>query len=241
MKQHLSVLGLAARSTLYKYMCLLAIMAATESVLFTMALKKTIAGAPIGLELLINESHITIVCVTCFLILCVLLSMTGCEMGSRLRYTLQRLSVSEKATTFWWAGYNAVCFLLFWTAQIVIALVLVHLYVRYMEPSYVSEQTIFLAFYRNNFLHSLLPLEETSRYIRNGILILCLGLCSSCFSYRLRHGEKGIAIIVLAVIIAVNFSKAAGNFRNDMLTGFIALCITISAVSGIWKEYDNEN
>ncbi len=241
MKQHLSVLELAARTTLYKYLCLLVIMAATEIALFTMALRKMITGAPISLEQLINESHINIVCGTCFLILCTLLSMTGCETGSRLRYTLQRLSVSEKASAFWWAGYNAVCFLLFWAAQVMIALLLCRLYVRQIDPVYVSDQTIFLAFYRNDFLHSLLPLEEISRYIRNGILILFLGLCCSCFSYRLRHDEKGIAIIVLAVTVAINFSKEAGNFRNDMLTVFIAFCITISAVSVVWKEYDNEN
>lgn len=242
MKRHLSILMLAARSTIYKVLGVFAAMAAAEGALFWFALQKMSGGDPVGLEQLISQSRIPIVCGIGFLLLCALLSMTGSESGGgKLRYTVRRLSVREKALVFWWAGYYAVCFFLFWAVQLIIALLLCRLYVTQMDPAYVSGQTIFLAFYRSSFLHSLLPLEETSRYIRNGILILSLGICASCFSFRQRRGEKGIAVAVLAVVILVSFSTAMGSFAGDMLLSMTVICITAGAVSGIWKERVGEN
>jgi hypothetical protein len=242
MKQHLSVLMLAARSTIYKVLGLFVVLAITQGTLFYFTLQKTLSGEPVGLEQLISQSRISIVGGVCFVLLCAQLSLTGCELGgSKVRYTLQRLSVREEAAVCWWAGYNAVCFLLFWVVQLVIALLLCKLYVTHIDPAYVSGQTIFLAFYRNRFLHSLLPLAETSRYVRNGIFILCLGISAACFSFRQRRGEKGIAMVVLTIIVAVNFSKPVGSFESDLPLVSIALSMAAGAVAGIFRERGDRN
>ncbi|HHY45392.1 MAG TPA: hypothetical protein GX512_06755 [Firmicutes bacterium] len=99
MKQHLSVLGLAARSTIYKVLWLFVILAIAQGSLFYFTLQKNLAGEPIGLEQVISQSRIATVSGVCFLALCVLLSLTGTELGgSKVRYTLLRLSVPEKTT-----------------------------------------------------------------------------------------------------------------------------------------------
>ena len=235
MRQHLSVLMLAARSTIYKILGLFAFTAVAECALFYFALQKTLGGEPLALEQLMSESRIALVCGVSFLLLCALLSLTGCEIGgSKLRYTLQRLSIGEITIVFWWAVYNVACFFLFWALHVVIVLLLSRLYVARMDTAYVSGQTILLAFYRNNFLHSLLPLAETSRYIRNAIFVLSLGISAACFAYRQRRGEKVFAIVVLAMLVVVYFSKAMGNFGSDLLLSLTALGITGSAI-GIWK------
>ncbi|MGI6627658.1 MAG: hypothetical protein ACOX4K_04815 [Bacillota bacterium] len=242
MKQHLSVLMLAARSTIYKVLGLFVVLAITQGALFYFTLQKTLGGEPIGLEQLISQSRIAIVGGVCFVLLCAELSLTGCELGgSKVRYTLKRLSVREEAAVFWWAGYNTVCFFLFWVFQLVIALLLCQLYVTRMDPAYVSGQTIFLAFYRNRFLHSLLPLAETSRYVRNGFFILCLGISAACSSFRQRRGEKGIAMVVLTIIVAVNFSKPVGSFESDLPLVFITLSMAVGAVAGILRERGDRN
>lgn len=242
MKRHLSVLSLAARSTIYKVLGLFAVMSAVEVVLFSFALQKTLQGEPIGFEQMINQSGIVIVCGICFILLCALLSLTGCEYGGgKLRYTVRRLSVREDAIVFWWAGYNAAIFLLFWVAQIAVGLLLGKLFITQMDPAYVSDQTIFLAFYRNSFLHSLLPLDEISRYIRNIVFILSLGVCASGFSFRQRHGEKGTAMVVLAVVVAVAFPKKMGGFGSDMLLVIVGLCFATYEVFGIYKERSDDN
>lgn len=143
MRQHLSVLMLAARSTIYKVLGLFVLTALAESALFYFNLQKTLAGEPLGLEQLISESRIALVCGASFLLLCALLSLTGCEMGgSKLRYTLQRLSVGEETIVLWWELYNAICFFLFWALHVVIVLLLSRLYVARMDAAYVTDQTI---------------------------------------------------------------------------------------------------
>lgn len=236
MRKHLSVLMLAARSTIYKVMGLFVVMGVTESALFFFALQKTLAAEPLGLEQLISQSRIGFVCGISFLLLCGLLSLTGCEFGgSKLRYTLQRLSVPEKVVVFWWAGYNAVCFFLFWVVQLAIALLLSRLYATKMHPAYVSGQTIWLAFYRNSWLHSLLPLAETSRYLRNIIFVLSLGISASCFSWRQRHDQRGIAVVAVAMMVLVYFSRAMGSFASDLLLSVVAVIIAAGAVIGMWE------
>lgn len=237
MRQHLSVLMLAARSSIHRVLGLFAALAVTEGLLFYLTLQQASGNQPLGLEQAVRQSRIALVCGIGFILLCVLLSLTGSECGGgRLRYTVQRLSIREEATVGWWAVYNAICFFLFWVVQLAIALVLCQYYVHQMDGAYVSGQTAFLAFYRSNFLHSLLPLAEVSRYVRNCVLVLCLGVCASCFSFRQRRGERGVAVVALAVIVAVSFPSAMGSFGSDLLVIFLALCITAGAVAGIWKE-----
>ncbi|NLY54399.1 MAG: hypothetical protein GX060_07270 [Firmicutes bacterium] len=244
MRQGVSVLMLAAGSTLKKLLGLFVIMAAAQSTLFYFALQKSLDGEPVGLEQLISQSRMAIVAGVGFLLLCALLSLTACEIGgSKLRYTMHRLSIPERTTVLLWAGHNAVCFFLFWIVQLGIAFLLCRLYVTEMGGSaYVSKQTILLAFYRNSFLHSLLPLAETSRYIRNGILAICLGICAACFSFRQRHDKKGIAVVVLAALTVVSFSQAMGSLAIDIFLSLVALSIAAGALIGVWRvgSYENE-
>jgi hypothetical protein len=82
------------------------------------------AGEHVGLEQMIAQSGIPLVCGICFLLICAILSLTGCEFsGSRLRYTLKRLSVREETTVLWWAVYNTFCFFVFWAVQLLIVLI----------------------------------------------------------------------------------------------------------------------
>lgn len=242
MRQHLSVLMLAARSTIYKVLALLVAMAVAEGLLFQTTLQKALAGEPLGLEQVISQSRIALVCGLGFLLLCALLSVAGSESrGGKLGYTLRRLSVSERGVFLWWASYNVACFFLFWVAQLAIAMLLCRLYLSRMDPAYISGQTVFLAFYRSRFLHSLLPLAEASRYARNGVLVLCLGVCAACSSWRQRRGQRGIAVVALAAITAVSFPQAMGSFGSDLLLVLIAIGTATSALAGVWKERGDEH
>jgi hypothetical protein len=216
MKQHLSVLLLAARSTIYKVIGILVLMAAAESASFYFVLEMAKNGAGYGLEDVVAQSRMAPVCAVFFLLLCAVLSLNGVEFsGGRFRYTMRRLSVGEETAAAWWAVYYMACFFVFWAFQLLTAFLLCRLYAAQIDPAYVSGQTIFLAFCRNGFLHSLLPLEETSRYIRNLILILGLGITASCFCFRTRHDQKGLAMILLAVVAVGAFSGEIGRrFRT---------------------------
>jgi hypothetical protein len=241
MKKHLSVLMLVARSTIYKLLAVIFVMAAAEGALFYFVLNKALVAqsaglTPAGLEQLFVQSRAAWVYAVSFLLVVALLCMTGCEYGSKQGYTLRRLSVSERSIFLWQAAYNTFCFIFLWAAQIVIVFALCTLYLAKADPSAVSGQTVFLAFYRSSFLHSLLPLEETSRYIRNGILALGLGVSSACFSFRQRRSEVGAEIIALTSLSLVFFARGVGSLGNDVLVLLLSAAVTAEAIARVYRK-----
>lgn len=241
MKKYFSVFAIAARSTIYKIIGILILMATSQIVLFTATLKRMPTSPPLLLEDVIAQSHVHIACAILFIALCTILCFFGYERsGSQLRYTINRLSIKEETTVMIWAAYNIFCFIIFWAVQIIISLVLCRMYLSYIEPIYKGSHTVFLAFYRNKFLHSLLPLEEFSRYIRNIALILGLGFSCTCFSLKQRRGEKSFAFIVLAIMTIVFFSQGIGSFSSDLTLALIGLAICATSIHYIWWGEKNE-
>lgn len=242
MKKYLSVLAIAARSTILKMTALLLAMAAAEAGLFWRLWNKPVSEQLITPEELIDRSGIPLVCAVAFVLLCVVLSLVGNEFsGSKTRYTIQRLSVREEVSVSLWAFYDAACFTIFWAVQLLIALLLCRLYVSGLDPAYWNEQTIFLAFYRSAFLHSLLPLAETSRWFRNGALLLGLGTAAASFTCRQRRGQRGIAVVVLAVVTLVTFSREMGRADSDVAVLLFALAVSAVSLYGIWRGKDKED
>ena len=106
MKKHSSVLMLLARSTIYRVLALLVLLAVIERVLFGRALPYGQFGED-GLKTCFSESYIAWAFGLYFLLLTALLCTTGCALGSRTGDTLRRLRISEKAVFLWQCGYNA--------------------------------------------------------------------------------------------------------------------------------------
>lgn len=110
-----------------------------------------------------------------------------------------------------------------------------------MDAAYISDQTIFLAFYRSGFLHSLLPLGEATRYVRNVVLILCLGTLTAHFSFLQRRGRRGLSMVILTTLVLVNFPRPMGGFASNLLLSLLALGMAAGAVVEILREGDYEN
>ena len=168
------------------------------------------------------SSRIAWVFAVCFVAMAVLLSKTGCEYGSKQGYMLKRLSVSERNVFVWQSIYNSFCFFMLWSVQTLLAYAFCKLYLAKVDPMLTSGQTIFLAFYRNNFLHSLLPLSEVSRWIRNILLLGCLGLAAAHFPYRQRRGKVEVTIIAMTSL-SLFFSRAIGSLGNDILIMILSI------------------
>lgn len=236
MKKHLSVLMLMSRSTIYKILGILVIMTAVEGTLFYLTLRNMTAAEVVGLELVFQQSRILWVCALGYLLVTALLCLTGCEFSGKQGYTLHRLSVSQRSVFLWQAFYNICCFFLFWAVQLFIVLALCRLYMEKIDPPAISNQTVFLAFYRNDFLHSLLPLADMSRYVRNIFLILGLGIASAYFPIRQRRGGTGVGIIVLSAVTLLFFSHSMGSLGNDILVIVFSIVTATMALYGALKE-----
>ena len=235
MNRIFSVFALAARSTIYKIIGVLLFMATIEITLFISILKKLPTDYPFLLEEVVVQSKIPFICAIAFLAICAILSLWGVNRsGSKITYTINRLSINEKTTATLWAIYNIFCFFIFWAIQLIIILFLCKMYLRSIDSLNYSTHTVFISFYQNKFMHSLLPLDEISRYIRNIILIFGLGFSCSYFSLKHRRNEKSFSFIVLAIISTLFFAQEVGSFSSDLFIIIISLIYIASSIYYIW-------
>lgn len=222
MRRHLSVLALWARGTLGWVLAVLAAAAAAEAALFGRVLMGM--EEPGSIDDLLAASGVYWVCAIGFLLVMALLICGGCEFqGSRLCYTLRRLSIREEATVLWQAGYNVVCLLLFWAVQAAVMLGLCLWYAGTVDPACVSGQTVFLAFYRIGLLHGLLPLEDTFLYIRNILFLAALGLGAASFPYFRRRGSRGGVVFPVTAWVISTFAETSISLSGYLVISVVAI------------------
>lgn len=243
MKKHLSVFMLMARCTIYKILGLFALMATIEASLFYAVLQHGFTDDNYSLEFAFAQSHIVWVFGLIFLLVTVLLCRTGYETSSKQGYTLMRLSISEKQVFLWQSIYNTICYLLLWMIQVIIVIALCYFYMSKADAAYVSNQTIFLAFYRNGFLHSLLPFDDIIFWVRNIILVSALGICSAHYPMAHRKGTRKQEIFTMVCISIGFFSRPLADYLSCfiIITGAL-ICIGVAIYRVLYehKEVDYE-
>ena len=166
MKKHLSVFGFFARSSFFKVLLILLAMCAVEFTFFHFGLKDALeayevvgSGMP-SLERMFMRAATNVYFRVALALITVVICLPGCEFKSKTSYTMRRLSISERATFFHQAAYNALVYLMLFGVQLVAVFGLSQYYLSVVPEECISNQSMFLAFYRNDFLHSLLPLED---------------------------------------------------------------------------------
>jgi hypothetical protein len=196
----------------------------------------------VNLEIGMSDSRIMLAAAVSFILLCEILCMTGLGPGAKSLYTLRRLAISEKEILCWLAVYNTLVFLIFWMFQILVVMGLCRLY-EWLAPILgekngvpvsellVGPQTVYIAFYRDKYMHSLLPMAEISRWIRNLVLLLGLGVCTTTFSNSLRYGKKGVALLIVMVATLGMFCGSVGILEADMVCMVVVL---IAGISSAW-------
>lgn len=225
MRQHLSVFALFTRSNLYRILSLFALSAAVQFIVFYLALLPSGGMTAFELTTVLQNSRISLVFAATFLFVTTQLCLTGCEYGSKPGYILRRLSLSGRTLYLWQSLSNACFYLLLWMFEIAVVLGLCTLYSRFADPAMVSPQSTYLAFYRSNFLHSVLPLDEKSVYLRNVVMTLCLGASSAAFSRQQRRRRAPIGIFLIAATILAFFVRELGSSAADyVLSLFLLMC-----------------
>lgn len=238
MRQYISVWMLCARSTIYKVFGLFFVMAAVEAGVFYYAM----SGEAALLPKMLDRSHIDSVFLVFSYLITLLLYQTGSANSGKQCYTLDRLSISPRGVVVMQSIYNAAVFFLLWAVQIFIATALCFWYVEMADPSLVNGQTVFMAFYRSDFLHNLLPLDDWIRYVRNGIFILAFGFLVARAIFSNCHGNPKFPLWVPLWCIMLMSSLSLDNRWMDVVVIFGSL-VAIAAVIILmaqWKEDTDE-
>lgn len=230
MKKHLSVFNLMAASSIYKITGLFAVMGIIEFFLFRMVM---LAGpdpetGTYHIEYVFENSRIFWIFSAALLLFTILLCLTGYETSSKQGYTLMRLSISEKQVFGLQALYNTLCYFLFWSMQLLIVFLLGFYFIKNASEEYVTNQTMFLAFYRNDFLHALLPYEDILVWAKNIVTFLSLGICSAGFTYAQRKGKRAFELLILLGSTILFFVAPLGEMERSLFSIGIA-CFCVSA------------
>ena len=259
MRQHRSIWMLLARSTFRWVLVIALLLALAQGVLFWRAMERAWDDAreaeiwfeeksgydrPAepedfnrGMESVWSNSYVPAAFGVAAVLTAALLVAFGSEGNVKVGYTFRRLSVSEKSVFLWQALYNSLCFALLWALEVFIALALCKWYVAQVGAETVSHQATFLAFYRNQFLHDVLPLEDTACWVRNGLLCLSLGVTAAWDTWSQRRSGKVHAAIVCALGLAVwAFLDDGSGFGPNVISMVASVFVTLVACYGVFLK-----
>ena len=137
--------------------------------------------------------------------------------GGKSLYTVQRLEVREWQQVICQAIYNFAVFLIFWAFSVGVTLVICKLYYSQADPTSYGSQSMYLMFYRNDLFHSLLPLAETLRYVRNSFMFLALAVLSAVDVFWKRLGKKMGYGFFGSLFWAIQFIKPMGDSSSNLI------------------------
>lgn len=240
MKKYLSVFGLFAQSSIYKILGIISLMVLAETGLFAYAFVPELSSESVSrFEHYIGISHIDLCLAVAFILITVVICLPGTEFGSKVGYTLRRLSVSEKAVFFCQAIFNTISYLILWAVQVGILYAFSLWYTMKTPIEFVNNQSIFLAFYRSEFLHTILPLSEVMLWIRNILLFISLGFASAEFPYIQRRRKHSPFIVPLSIFMLLFFVTGIGGVENIVSSIFLFVIVVCKSLYDIYHKEES--
>ena len=245
MKQRFSVWTLALRPVFLPLLLLLSAAGAAQYLFFRRALSAAVRrlGAGQGLqyafsfETLVEDGPSALILGIVFLLAALLFFFAaGDTAGGRVNDTLGRLAVPEKEIHLWWSALFALLFLLIAVWQILLLFAMLALWLRSPLGAYAGGHPYLLACWRSPLLHSLLPLGDLTRWLRNLILSPCLGLCLSVGAYFNRRGRRTLLPLWPIGLTMAFFVQETASFGTDLLLTVLVLLSTLSLVVSFWRD-----
>lgn len=261
MKKYLSVLALDVRCTIYKILGVLILMSGAQLAVFYRVLRGNLARwnqynynmdlneynmLIITFEQAIEESYIQYFFGAMVVFVCAIL-IWGCSEHGKVRskFLLWRLRVERRQVYVVWSVYRTfiVALVIAWQILLIVAMneMYQHIIAYEMAP-----QSLFLAFYRNLFLHSLLPLSDVFGMVWISIFIVLCGMGTAYIGYRDITEHQSACSAVLGVMAYATLFVAVGILSEvrwlGVLTLIVALitiiCMGISVKGSLGEHYD---
>ena len=245
MKQRFSVWTLALRPVFLPLLLLLSAAGVAQYLLFRRALSAAVRQLESGqglqyafsFETLVEDGPFALILGIVFLLAALLFFFAaGDTAGGRVNDTLGRLAVPEKEIHLWWSALFALHFLLIAVWQILLLFTMLALWLRSPLGAYAGGHPYLLACWRSPLLHSLLPLGDLTRWIRNLILVPCLGLCLSVGAYFHRRGRRTLLPLWPIGLTIALFVQEKASFGADLFLIFSVLLPTLALLCSFWRD-----
>lgn len=234
----LALWALLARSSIYKVLAVLVVMVPAEVILFCRYIRTEWAYdiKYRTLTATVESSHISVIFLAALGLLYFVLVWTEGRLDSGSGGTMLRLRLSGSRIFRIKTAYNVACLVLLFAVQIWLCIWLVGLYGREAEEVYASPQRLFLAFYRIDFLHCLLPMAEVGKWVRNILLLLSFGMEAA----QRREKGKYIPSIQLYVLTAGWFVSSLGGSVTDWICIILYAVMTVVNVQQAYRTEREE-
>lgn len=223
----LALWALLAGSSILKILAVLAVMVFVEGILFFRTAWGE-WGYPAGyrsLEAVVEDSRISVVFLAALGLIYLILVWTEGRLEVKSGGTMGRLRLSERESFWIRTVYNAACLTLLFAVQIWLCIWMAWVHGREAQEAGDLSWRWFLAFYRIDFLHCLLPMAEALKWVRNILLVLSFSVEAAG-----RAGKKEYILSILLYILAAGwFVSPLGGYVTDWLG--ILLYAFVSAVS----------
>lgn len=236
MKKYISATGLFARSTLWRVMAILLISAAVQLIMWGLEFNSSVQAyneAQISMptpEKIIERSAADVAFRITLTLLTVTLCLPGASRRSHTEYTLGRLAVSEREIFFCQAAYNAAVYIMLFAVQTAVLATMVFIYRIAAPAGCVAPNIAYLAFYRNKFMHSILPLEDVRLWVRNIALVPILALSAAEFPSLRRRGRISAMLVAVLGCVWVFFNSEIGSL-GQMIAALSALLVVCGVVA----------
>lgn len=232
MKKHISVFSLIMRESIYRIFFTWLLSAGVQITVFLLALKNLKEEYIPTLTQVFDNSYITVLFFITVIAVAVLLCKTGMQFNSKTGYTLRRLLISEKAVFGWQCIYNIIILMLTWLFEVVLCFMLLKIGTNLLPEEFITNQSIYLAFYKTQFIQNLFAGRDIARIVRNILTVISLGVSFSAFSYQWRRGKKWlVAPLATAVLLfyIMNISELGYDIASifAMLIALVTSLITV--------------
>ncbi|MBQ8625724.1 MAG: hypothetical protein IJ419_06170 [Agathobacter sp.] len=238
MKKYVSAFEMLTRSTLYKVLAVIVIMVGGQISLFWGEMTERIENTSGGIESIVDNSYMIWLLAVGFVLITVILCWSGCNIGSNQGYTLRRLQIPELAVFGLQAVYNCLCYILLWASQVAMFVITSSMYLQ--NAKITTNQTMVIAFYRNPYMHSILPMEDAVGWISLAIIICACGMASAAFPFQQRRGKIGFGIIVAVGIVFLLFPRGLDADMNFIAYYSFFLILAYWVFWGIYMKIKEE-
>ena len=232
MRRIMAVAMVAVRQVIWKLLLILAGMVSVELILFyRLEMSNTVDiefGRYLKLAFFPNVYWIAVLLIFVFQVL------QGMDSHGKLTYTLRRLPMGEQAVTTIWALVHMMTYWILWAVQVAVVLICWRSYSAHSE---IGPQALelFTQFYRDPFLHGLLPLENYWRALVNFLFVLTLGVSAAFSGFCVRIRKKNV-LGVMSFSLLIN--RMSSDYRDDVINVFlIVICLVVTGLMliGIWR------
>lgn len=232
MKKDISVFTMILKSVIYKVLGVVMLTAAAEIGAFSISVNM---GA-VSLENAVEISRIKWIFILGFIFTAVLIMTNIRKISSA--YTIRRLRNSEVSVYLSEVACGIICFTLFYATQVLTLFILSQIYVNMIPERFISNQTVFLAFYRERFLHSIMPLSDIWVWVRNILAVISSGIAMAIMPHEnIKFSILNITAVVSSLFLFTNDLIASiGGDIHFTFIAFEALLIGLMLWNGVKKE-----